>query len=87
MKRIIDIDEEEYNRIKHFCSFGDNNIPLGWYEIAKSKSLQEEFEEIKAELKNKGLPTYTYIKDGKTTQRNVADDVIDKHISNLEEIK
>lgn len=50
MKRIIDIDEEEYNRIRHFCSSSDNNIPLGWYEIAKSKPLQTELEEIKAKI-------------------------------------
>lgn len=50
MKLVIDIDEEEYNRIRHFCSFSDNNIPLGWYEIAKSKPLQAELEEIKIEI-------------------------------------
>lgn len=81
MKRIIDIDEEEHNRIRHFCSFSDNNIPLGWYEIAKSKPLKAELEEIKAEIDN--------IRDVEVTDGNIyvnednVFEILDNHISEL----
>ena len=81
MKRIIDIDEEEYNRIRHFCSSSDNNIPLGWYEIAKSKPLQTKFEEIKVEI-NK-------IRDVEVTDGNIyvnedeVFNILDNYISEL----
>ena len=80
MKRIIEINEEDYSRIRHFCSFGGNNIPIGWYEIAKSKPLQEEFEEIKSEIqsernKYQEVGKYTY-----TTGLKVAMNFIDSHI-------
>ena len=83
MKRIVEIDEEDYNRIRHFCSFTDH-IPLGWYEIAKSKTLQTEFKEIKAEIEN--------IRDVEVTDgilyTNIFNvfEILDKHIKELNNV-
>ena len=93
MKLIIDIDEEEYNRIRHFCSFSDNNIPLGWYEIAKSTPLQAELEEIKAEIE-KDLEearermdndSYNYKYFSGKLNANIRDiAILDKHIKEID---
>ena len=79
MKRIVDIDEKDYEVIKRECSNKDV-VPIGWVQILNGKPLQTEYEEIKTDIH---LSTVTGI-TGKTLVRvELVDEIIDNHIKEL----
>ena len=79
MKRIIDIDEKDYEVIKRECSNKDV-VPIGWVQILNGKPLQTEYEEIKSEIDEKTkihLDGEFYIKNFDVKR------ILDKHMEEL----
>ena len=85
MKMIIDIGEKEYENVLKFTdcyAFG--------YAIANGKPLQEELEEIKAEMNDYTVATgvlskaeYSIAQCAFEAMKSIAFTIIDNHINNL----
>lgn len=83
MKLIIDIDEEQYKEIienDYIYSLGESDLVQLENKIYNGKPLQEEYEEIKAEI----LEAYPYFDSADVHWGfDICRDIVDNHIKEL----